>query len=137
MQFPVSSGQHHRLNENEWVPVVPPKPAKKGKELQQQTPAITITRECSEDAPSEQLLALPAPVPAPLPVPAPVPAVPVATPVPAPTTVIPEPQLLIESQPQQNISIFPDIYAGKVLQTLIYYQKRIKEKQKLIATITF
>lgn len=25
MQFPVSSGQHHRLNESEWVPVVPPK----------------------------------------------------------------------------------------------------------------
>lgn len=26
MQFPVSSGQHHRLNENEWVPVPTPKP---------------------------------------------------------------------------------------------------------------
>lgn len=25
MQFPVSSGQHHRLNESEWVPVPPPK----------------------------------------------------------------------------------------------------------------
>lgn len=32
MQFPVSSGQHHRLNESEWVPVppAPKKPAPKG-----------------------------------------------------------------------------------------------------------
>lgn len=41
MQFPVSSGQHHRANEGEWVPVVPTKPTKKDKEEQQQ-PAITI-----------------------------------------------------------------------------------------------
>lgn len=38
MQFPVSSGQHHRLNESEWVPVVPAKPSKKDKESQQQQP---------------------------------------------------------------------------------------------------
>ncbi|KAJ6648026.1 Protein Son [Pseudolycoriella hygida] len=31
MQFPVSSGQHHRLNESEWVPVPPKKPAPKAK----------------------------------------------------------------------------------------------------------
>lgn len=42
MQFPVSSGQHHRANEGEWVPVVPTKPHKKDKEEQQQRPAITI-----------------------------------------------------------------------------------------------
>lgn len=41
MQFPVSSGQHHRANEGEWVPVVPTKPPKKDKEEQQQ-PAITM-----------------------------------------------------------------------------------------------
>lgn len=41
MQFPVSSGQHHRANESEWVPVVPTKP-KKDKEIQEQQPAITI-----------------------------------------------------------------------------------------------
>lgn len=41
MQFPVSSGQHHRANEGEWVPVVPTKPNKKDKEEHQQ-PAITI-----------------------------------------------------------------------------------------------
>lgn len=31
MQFPVSSGQHHRANESEWVPVPPPtkKPVKR------------------------------------------------------------------------------------------------------------
>lgn len=40
MQFPVSSGQHHRLNENEWVPVVPAQPTKKDKEPQQQPLAI-------------------------------------------------------------------------------------------------
>lgn len=40
MQFPVSSGQHHRLNESEWVPVVPAKPPKKDKEPQQQPLAI-------------------------------------------------------------------------------------------------
>lgn len=44
MQFPVSSGQHHRANESEWVPVSPPKPAKKDKEPQEQQPAITITK---------------------------------------------------------------------------------------------
>lgn len=41
MQFPVSSGQHHRLNESEWVPVMPPKPPKKDKDPQQQPLAIT------------------------------------------------------------------------------------------------
>lgn len=40
MQFPVSSGQHHRLNESEWVTVVPVKPTKKDKEPQQQPLAI-------------------------------------------------------------------------------------------------
>lgn len=29
MQFPVSSGQHHRANESEWVPVERSKPSKK------------------------------------------------------------------------------------------------------------
>lgn len=33
MQFPVSSGLHHRTNESEWVPVEPTKPAKKDKEV--------------------------------------------------------------------------------------------------------
>lgn len=33
MQFPVSSGQHHRLNESEWVPVEPQKPAKEDKKV--------------------------------------------------------------------------------------------------------
>lgn len=42
MQFPVSSGQHHRLNESEWVPVVPPKQPK-NKETQEQSPAETST----------------------------------------------------------------------------------------------
>lgn len=55
MLFPVSSGQHHRANENEWVPVepsakpvvkpvlVPPKKTdEKEKEPKQQEPAITI-----------------------------------------------------------------------------------------------
>lgn len=32
MQFPVSSGTHHRANESEWVPVEPSKSAKKDKE---------------------------------------------------------------------------------------------------------
>lgn len=32
MQFPVSSGQHHRANESEWVPVEKSKPTKKDKE---------------------------------------------------------------------------------------------------------
>lgn len=41
MQFPVSSGQHHRANESEWVPVVPSKPSKKDKELQDQSTADT------------------------------------------------------------------------------------------------
>lgn len=40
MQFPVSSGQHHRLNENEWVPVVPAASTKKDKEPHQQPLAI-------------------------------------------------------------------------------------------------
>lgn len=40
MQFPVSSGQHHRLNESEWVPVVPTKQPKKDKDPQQQPLAI-------------------------------------------------------------------------------------------------
>lgn len=29
LQFPVSSGQHHRANESEWVPVQPKKPVKR------------------------------------------------------------------------------------------------------------
>lgn len=33
MQFPVSSGMHHRTNENEWVPVEPTKPPKKDKDV--------------------------------------------------------------------------------------------------------
>lgn len=37
MQFPVSSGQHHRANENEWVPVVP---TKKDKEPPQPVPPV-------------------------------------------------------------------------------------------------
>lgn len=37
MQFPVSSGQHHRANESEWVPVEPTKPTKKDKEPSETT----------------------------------------------------------------------------------------------------
>lgn len=60
MQFPVSSGQQHRITENEWVPVEPTKqappkpvppvtaPVKKDKDKEkekdkEQTPAITFT----------------------------------------------------------------------------------------------
>lgn len=45
MQFPVSSGLHHRTNESEWVPVEPTKPAKKDKEVA--TPATLATTEAS------------------------------------------------------------------------------------------
>lgn len=37
MQFPVSSGTHHRANESEWVPVEPTKAAKKDKEPSEPT----------------------------------------------------------------------------------------------------
>lgn len=37
MQFPVSSGQHHRLNESEWVPVEPSKPTTKNKATEEQS----------------------------------------------------------------------------------------------------
>lgn len=37
MQFPVSSGTHHRANESEWVPVESSKPAKKDKEPSEST----------------------------------------------------------------------------------------------------
>lgn len=43
MAFPVSSGQHHRANECEWVPVEPPKPAKKDKEVSEHTSSETST----------------------------------------------------------------------------------------------
>lgn len=43
MQFPVSSGQHHRLNESEWVPVEPTKPAKKDKEPTEMTANVPTT----------------------------------------------------------------------------------------------
>lgn len=49
MQFPVSSGQHHRLNESEWVPVVPSKPVK-GKEGQEQSSAETAVTSKSATA---------------------------------------------------------------------------------------
>lgn len=47
MQFPVSSGQIHRLNESEWVPVEPAKPSKPPKEdkklVEKQTEASSST----------------------------------------------------------------------------------------------
>lgn len=41
MQFPVSSGQIHRANESEWVPVEPSKSAKKDKESTETTATDT------------------------------------------------------------------------------------------------
>lgn len=45
MQFPVSSGQHHRLNESEWVPVVPAKPPKKDKEVTAEQPKADSSKD--------------------------------------------------------------------------------------------
>lgn len=44
MQFPVSSGQHHRANESEWVPVEPQKPPKKDKEVSEQSTTSETTK---------------------------------------------------------------------------------------------
>lgn len=95
MQFPVSSGQHHRLNENEWVPVVPPKPLKKDKELQKQTAAITIMTETSPVAGADE------PTPVPLPV--------------------SEMQSSLELQPLPSASIFADPTTGKVCILLLIH----------------
>ncbi|XP_015432851.1 PREDICTED: protein SON-like [Dufourea novaeangliae] len=56
LQFPVSSGQHHRKSENEWVPVTPKKPEPK----KQFVPAT---------APSKPPVVMPSPIPTPTPVP--------------------------------------------------------------------
>ncbi|XP_066587221.1 protein Son-like isoform X2 [Prorops nasuta] len=58
LQFPVSSGQHHRKNENEWIPVVPKKPELKKTFV----PATT---------PTEPFAVLPQPTYLPTPVPSP------------------------------------------------------------------
>lgn len=42
MQFPVSSGQHHRLNESEWVPVEPTKPPKEDKKVTEKSIEASI-----------------------------------------------------------------------------------------------
>ncbi|XP_076245570.1 uncharacterized protein LOC143186066 isoform X2 [Calliopsis andreniformis] len=52
LQFPVSSGQHHRKSENEWIPVTPKKPEPK----KQFVPA---------SVPSEPLSIMPVPTPVP------------------------------------------------------------------------
>ncbi|XP_054005093.1 protein Son isoform X2 [Hylaeus anthracinus] len=39
LQFPVSSGQHHRKSENEWVPVIPKKPEPKKQFVPASTPS--------------------------------------------------------------------------------------------------
>lgn len=43
MQFPVSSGQHHRLNESEWVPVEPQKPSKEDKKVTEKSTDASST----------------------------------------------------------------------------------------------
>lgn len=53
MQFPVSSGQIHRANESEWVPVEPTKQPKKDKEPQEQQPAITSKQASAPAKPKE------------------------------------------------------------------------------------
>ncbi|KAG4068536.1 hypothetical protein HA402_004877 [Bradysia odoriphaga] len=60
MQFPVSSGQHHRLNESEWVPV-PPAPKK---------PAVKAPAKVEKTVKQAPAAIMPAP-PNPEPVPAP------------------------------------------------------------------
>lgn len=63
MQFPVSSGQHHRANESEWVPVVPPKPPKKDKEVQEQSTADTPSVAKEKVASTPQTSAADVPLP--------------------------------------------------------------------------
>ncbi|XP_015599646.1 protein SON isoform X2 [Cephus cinctus] len=58
LQFPVSSGQHHRKTESEWVPVIPKKPEPKKAFLPASAPLISV--------PPAPLPILPPPVPAPV-----------------------------------------------------------------------
>lgn len=59
LQFPVSSGQHHRRSENEWVPVTPKKPEPKKIFVPASTNLCTTT----------PLAIMPPPVPTPVPPP--------------------------------------------------------------------
>ncbi|XP_015512644.1 protein Son isoform X1 [Neodiprion lecontei] len=102
LQFPVSSGQHHRKTENEWVPVNPKKPEPK-------KPTAPVT------APPEPLAIMPAPTQSPAPVPAPAP-----IPTPAPT---PAPQSPVFSQP----SLLKNVDIGCIVSQRLAAMRKLRE----------
>lgn len=138
MQFPVSSGQHHRLNESEWVPVVPPKTQKKDKEPQQQLVAITPSATNGKAAAKvDAILAIEAPPTAELPLPVP-PVDPVLltqynqTPyIPQPLQAYQQPAATAVEQAQPSLSIFPEMVSGKDLDVTTIITKRLNAMRKL------
>ncbi|XP_048512523.1 protein Son isoform X2 [Athalia rosae] len=80
LQFPVSSGQHHRKTENEWVPVNPKEPEPKKTSVPPVIPRAPLAI-MPPPAPISQPVHVPVPVAAPKPatVPVPAPQVPVFT----------------------------------------------------------